>query len=545
MECSRDISCANAVGKPKNILHLKEAEQYFSSILGDVKLVPPEKVEECLVEVEKTELLGEEKISLAALNKYVGVAHLEEDNPVKALQFLKRSIQCYGSFLCDLGPEEAYDDLKEDAFIYLSLGHLRNFEQLDQVTQFILGLTRKKQTPSNAALRYLAHDELKSSVVTEELEKDVDQNTELFEETVLYRLVTACKSLLQYYSDNVKEQDFDVECQRHGVRKDEHLMLAKMLIRRNVNEPKILFKCSDIIQKNCKIRGTKNSCSLANVHFANGKYHFKSELTDSIRKAEECFKTCFEIRRAKLGENHIKTIFTKFELGRVSFMQKSVRFDRLATPEDYRIIEEAFLNLTQYTERTGAEVCGIFTDYAEILAHLLQAYGVLERSIDVLKDADELIARAATSVSDNSLHRYRIWMQIGETYIDSKKYELALHWFLKVLDNTEEFGNYTWIRSDFGSAHCYFKLGDCISARTFLGYGDGILYDAGNMWDKLNCRLFQCEFFSSDEPSRAVAIFQAIKYHQVLLGNARPVAFFPASVISSCSFPNGFHLRNS
>ena len=535
MACSKDVSGANAVGKPKNILHLKEAEQYFSSILGDVKLVPPEKVEECLVDIEKTELSDEEKISLAALNKYVGVAHLDEDNSVKALQFLERSIQCYGSFLCDLAPEETYDDLKEEAFIYLSLGHLRNFEQAHQVTQFILGLTHKKQTPSNAALRYLAHDELKS-LVTEDLEKDVDQNTESFEETVLYRLVAACKSLLQHHI-LVIEELFDIECQRHGLGKDEHLMLAKMLIRRNVYEPEILFKCSDIIRKNCKIRGTNNSCSLANVHFANGTYYFKSELTDSTRKAVECFKTCFEIRRAKLGENHIKTIFAKFELGRVSFMQRSVRFDRLATPEDYRIIEEAFFSLKEYTERTGAEVRGIFIEYAEDLAGLLQASGVNERSVDVLRDAAELIGRAATSVCDLSSRCHRMWMRIGEIYVDFKKYELALHWFLKVPENIEGFGNHTWndyfwIRSAFGSAYCYFKLGDFISARNFFGSCRAILYSAGALWDSLNCSLSQCEFLSFDEPNQVVAVFQAVKPNEVILEKLRPASWHFFDLIS-------------
>ena len=497
MECKIYESSENAITRPKNIWTLKEAEEYLSSVLGDVNLVSPEKVEESVVSIKKCELSVEEKLSLTALNKYVGIAHLDEDNTVKALEFFRRSIQCYDSFIPNVDSEEI-EDLKNEALIYLNLCHLRNYDQLHEVAQFLSENTFKKLKPSNGALLFLAITELKE-LHDEETVKDFNLDTEDFEGTTLYRALATCESLVSYYGH--EDEDFEEECQHYDLGKNEQLVVAKMLIRSVVLDPEIFLKCSSLIRENCKSRGIKNSCSLANVHLAKGMHYLEEESIDKER-AEECFKSCLEIRRSQLGENHAKTAAVKFELGSLRFVQFLCP-GSLIQPENYQLMKEALCSLKQHSNGCFPK-CRL---YAEFLAELLQANGVLQISIDIYKESAELNQRNKTPIFNDSFHIYGLWTRIGEIYLAFKKYKLALSWFLNVNknmeDETDEETSDAWTKSVVGSGYCYFKLEDYISARKFFDFSEWFLHFPRSMsstWDSMTYRLFECEFLFSCEP---------------------------------------------
>ena len=540
MACKNDVLSANAITGGKIIWTLTEAEEYFVSVLGDVKMMSSKKVEEALVDIGNAkELSAEENFSLAALNKYVAVAHLNEDNTVKALEFFKRSIQCYECFIPSVDSEEI-QDLKDEAMIYLNMCYLQNYDQLDKVAQFLHDWRLKNLRSSNGALLFLAIDELKE-LHGEQTEKDFDMKTKGFEEAVLYRVLACCKSLISYdglYSD---EDFFERICRQYDLGENEYLTVAKMLIRRNVQDPRILSKAAEMIQRNLEMRGIEDSCSAANILFALGKFPLESKSLD-LERASKCLYGCFEIRQAKLGMEHFNTIEALFELGRAGFLQCLVS-DRIPSPTDYQMMEKGLDALKYFCN--GAYL--VYVRRAEVFANVLEANGIFQTSVDVLTDCAAFLQHHSTLFFYDVSYCNVIWTRIGEIHLEYKKYQTALEWFLKVYNNLKTKKNAQkrsalWPKCIEGSAYCYFKMSDYDSARKFFDLGKEFLNQFSiSLTDWARCCLYECEFLiRSAVTIKAEASFQVVALTlEIILSNVT-LHYTTPTLYLSANFRFGF-----
>ena len=96
--------------------------------------------------------------------------------------------------------------------------------------------------------------------------------------------------------------------------------------------------------------------------------HYLEEESIDKERVEECFKSCLEIRRSQLEENHVETATVKFELGRIRFV-KFLCPGSPIKPENYQLMREALCSLKQHSNGWFPK-CRL---YAEILAELLHA----------------------------------------------------------------------------------------------------------------------------------------------------------------------------
>ena len=425
MACSSG-SCSVEIIRPCNIWTLEDAEQFFSSAGTSIKSVSPEKVEEYLVCLENTGLSEAEKSSMAALTKYVGVVYLDEDNPVQALKFFQHSCQCYENLdhKNQKVSTEMITDLEEEAHIYVNLCLVRNHDRLADTAQVLSLYQSEKLTPKNGALLYIAIEELKN-LHNVDTELYLDLETEDFEENTLFRVHSACEFLI----DSGFVQDFD-EC---WTEQDDRLLLAKMLIRREVDGEEIHERCAELIRQDCHERGIENSCSLAHVLYVKGKRLCEETTTISAEKAaKECFETCLAIRQEKLGDNHVQTAKTKFQIGRLNFLH-SLSEDAASDPKHYAMMENALHILEEHSNGCFLECI----KSAETMAELLLANGFLQQSLDIFERCSQLILNREASVFDDTYYLLRVWTRMGEIQMECKRYRVALGWFVKVSDRLE------------------------------------------------------------------------------------------------------------
>ena len=506
----------NVLKIPQNILTWEDAEKYFANVKGNV-VSTPEKLEEHLLQLNQKPSTENEAISLAALNKFVGISHLKEDNPAKAKDFFDRCIHHYKNMkhaICDDKKLEA--DLKMEADIYSNFAMVRNYDQLSKAVQFLCETLKQKLKPSNYALICLTVVEIQSYHDVEMIEKfDVGENFRLnvvadrkdykkvLELEPLYREFLAIKQIrhdckVVYHSSLIESDYFGNVCGQFSLKKEERLNVAKFLLRHqsvigNPQYSELFYKCELLVEKTYAAKGIFDSCSVANNLFQIG-------CRSPEDKQAEYYASCLKIRRAKLGESHAQTAIAKFHVAGTED----------ANDESFKAMEESLNCLERHS-------------YGDLLQyyHIVLVYVIRLQLFFKTKTALDCLQKYLKNIQDNKSPlfrdpaRIRIFSSYGIMLLrELGKWQLALDWFqwydvLKV----ESLELMTRFMAASSAAYCYFKVGDYPSAKKLFKYTNENCSEienssAENQMYWLHFKFCECEFLLHAEPHEAERMFR-------------------------------------
>ena len=509
-----------------NVWAQKDAEKYLRSLCGDMEAVTPETLEAILIKLEASSLSCKERTSFAALAQYVGVAFLNEDNPMKAHEILKRSLKYYDEMM---GDKNYVHTRRVEAGAFLKLSSIRNYNDMCSVSFFYFQVLMQhnqgiyRLTPSTLALMFLGIEEIKSRHI-----KETTANLEYFnidarellkmtgkqniaQNRPSIRKLAAFQDILRDIPD-LKPNDYsavcskkgylDEKCSKYSLTESERLQVVKMLMRRPFRNtyPHLLFEeCNTLISKSCRKRKDKNNCSMANLYFAYGYYAALERGTlNPNENAEQLFSDCFRIRRLKLGENHVETVRAKFYLGYLQFL-KSLSGIQLPVSEDYKLMKEAFACLKLHS---NGELYENFF-FVDLFTSLLSFNGVFQICVDLMeeyinslkKSSFDMIEPLSTFVDNEQIGFFTA--ALAAIYMSYKLWQRALELFRSVRDEQKHSNAVLYCICASGSAYCLFKLDDHFAARTILESSQELHYEilqAGEILWYLDYILVRCEF---------------------------------------------------
>ena len=139
-----------------------------------------------------------------------------------------------------------------------------------------------------------------------------------------------------------------------------------------------------------------------------------------------------------------------------------------------------------------------FFSLSEVLAELLFANGIIQRSIEALEDYLDFDYVHSGRVFDEPMYRLRISIKIAEIYMDREKYQTALDWFMKAAEYSErkdvDDRTELVIRHLTGRAYCHFEMNNFLPATLYFELVDEFFDYCPESWKVLSCNLLRCIF---------------------------------------------------